>query len=106
MRRARRRESPGLREGDGFQPREVEVGLDNNRMVRILSGLEPGEQVMLAPPIKESKTEERSGEAAPEETEPGGKPSAAEPAPKTPAKDAARPPRAKPPGKTENPAST
>lgn len=34
--------------------REVEVGLDNSRMVRILKGLEPGERVMLAPPLPAS----------------------------------------------------
>ena len=34
-----------------FQPREVETGLDNNRMVRIASGLDPGEKVMLTPPL-------------------------------------------------------
>lgn len=32
-------------------PRAVEVGLDNNRMIRVLSGLEPGERVLLAPPL-------------------------------------------------------
>ncbi|MBN2060766.1 MAG: HlyD family efflux transporter periplasmic adaptor subunit [Deltaproteobacteria bacterium] len=32
-------------------PRKVEIGLDNNRMVRIISGLEPGEIVSLAPPL-------------------------------------------------------
>ena len=33
-------------------PRKVEVGLDNNRMIRILKGVEPGEEIMLAPPVK------------------------------------------------------
>jgi len=35
-------------------PKEVRTGLDNSRMVRILEGLEPGERVMLAPPIPPS----------------------------------------------------
>lgn len=35
-------------------PREVKTGLDNSRMIRILEGLEPGERVMLAPPIPPS----------------------------------------------------
>jgi HlyD family secretion protein len=32
-------------------PRQVEIGMDNNRMVHILSGLTPGEMVLLAPPL-------------------------------------------------------
>jgi len=35
----------------GPQPRRVEIGLDNNRVVHIRSGLEEGETVLLAPPI-------------------------------------------------------
>ena len=38
----------------GNEQREVETGLDNNRFVRILSGLSVGEQVMLAPPLSDS----------------------------------------------------
>jgi len=33
------------------EPRPVEIGLDNNRMVHILSGLEVGEEVVLNPPL-------------------------------------------------------
>lgn len=33
------------------QSRPVEIGLDNNQMVRIIGGLEPGEQVSLVPPL-------------------------------------------------------
>ncbi|MEM7755910.1 MAG: efflux RND transporter periplasmic adaptor subunit, partial [Planctomycetota bacterium] len=40
--------------------RPVEIGLDNNRMVHILSGLEPGESVSLTPPL-ESSGPARSG---------------------------------------------
>lgn len=36
------------------EPREVEIGLDNNVMVHILSGLETGEKVLLAPPLDRS----------------------------------------------------
>ena len=32
--------------------RAVEIGLDNNRMVRVTSGLQEGEQVLLSPPLK------------------------------------------------------
>jgi len=34
-------------------PRPVKIGLNNNRMVRILDGLRPGEKVLLAPPLQE-----------------------------------------------------
>jgi len=33
------------------EPRNVEIGLDNNSMVRIISGLTAGEKVLLAPPL-------------------------------------------------------
>jgi len=33
------------------EPRKVEIGLDNNRMVNIISGLEVGERVVLTPPL-------------------------------------------------------
>jgi HlyD family secretion protein len=37
--------------GAGAQPREVRLGLDNNRMVRILDGLSSGDRVLLSPPL-------------------------------------------------------
>ena len=40
-----------------LEPRKVEIGLDNNRMVRIISGLEPGEVVSLAPPLASATVE-------------------------------------------------
>ncbi len=40
-----------VREGKKFNKRNVEIGLDNNRMVHIKSGLEPGEVVPLTPPL-------------------------------------------------------
>ncbi len=33
-------------------PREVEVGLDNNRMIHVKSGLQAGDVVLLAPPLE------------------------------------------------------
>ncbi|MEX2389924.1 MAG: efflux RND transporter periplasmic adaptor subunit, partial [Phycisphaeraceae bacterium] len=33
----------------------VEIGLDNNRMVHLLDGVEPGDRVLLAPPLTPSK---------------------------------------------------
>ena len=41
----------------GPERRVVETGLDNNRFVRILSGLEGGEEVLLVPPLESSTPE-------------------------------------------------
>lgn len=41
-----------------LQRREVEIGLDNNRLVHITEGLSPGEQVALAPPLHEGERED------------------------------------------------
>jgi HlyD family secretion protein len=49
--------------GDSVEPREVEVGLDNNRMIRIIRGLEKGEVVLLTPPLEEGTLEATTGEA-------------------------------------------
>ena len=38
-----------------WMPRQVEVGLDNNRMIHLVSGVSVGDVVMLAPPVKEEK---------------------------------------------------
>jgi len=43
--------------GNDLEPRTVEIGLDNNRMVRIISGLEPGEVVSLTPPLAAAAVE-------------------------------------------------
>ena len=40
--------------GGRIDPRPVEIGLDNNRMVHIVSGLKPLEKVLLAPPLESS----------------------------------------------------
>lgn len=61
-----------VRQGDGsFKPREVEVGLDNNLMIHIPSGLAEGEVVSLTPPLKDSGLERKgpfgSGDEAAEE---------------------------------------
>ena len=42
-------------------PRPVEIGLDNNRMVHIISGLEQGELVLLAPPLKSGEMDSGQG---------------------------------------------
>jgi HlyD family secretion protein len=42
---------------DGPKPQSVEVGLDNNRMIVITSGLKPGQKVLLAPPLPDTSDE-------------------------------------------------
>lgn len=43
--------------GKTSEQRPVEIGLDNNRMVRIISGLSEGEEVLLTPPLKAGTVE-------------------------------------------------
>jgi len=38
----------------GPKPRKLKTGLDNNRMIHVLEGLEEGDQLLLAPPFKPS----------------------------------------------------
>ncbi len=52
--------------GKTLEPRKVETGLDNNRMIRIISGLREGEVVSLTPPLK-SAAVEPSAEVVPTE---------------------------------------
>ena len=47
-----------LRGRGGDERREVETGLANSRFIRIISGLEEGDEVSLAPPLKDSSVEE------------------------------------------------
>jgi len=44
-------------DGKSVVPRKVEIGLDNNRMIRIVRGLEEGEVVLLDPPLKSSSVD-------------------------------------------------
>ena len=50
-------------DGDRVTPREVEIGLDNNRMIRIIHGLEEGEVVLLTPPLRAATLDAKTGEA-------------------------------------------
>ena len=47
--------------GNALEPRKVEIGLDNNRMVRIISGLAQGELVSLTPPLKSGSITSEKG---------------------------------------------
>jgi HlyD family secretion protein len=42
----------------GVEQRQVNVGLDNNRMIRVIEGLKEGESVLLAPPLAPSAVAE------------------------------------------------
>ena len=46
-----------VRTPTGPEPRVVEVGMDNNRLVHIKSGLDAGEYVLLAPPFDETEVD-------------------------------------------------
>jgi HlyD family secretion protein len=48
---------------NGFEARQVEVGLDNNRMVKIINGLREGEVVLLTPPLKSASVDVLAEEA-------------------------------------------
>ena len=43
-----------VKTGAGYEPRVVDMGMDNNRFVHIKSGLKAGEHVLLAPPFDET----------------------------------------------------
>jgi HlyD family secretion protein len=49
-----------VKENDAFEPVPVETGMDNNRMIRILSGVSEGKSVLLTPPLKSADTPDRS----------------------------------------------
>ena len=44
-----------VKDHDQWVPRIVRVGMDNNRMIQLLEGVREGEEVMLAPPVREQK---------------------------------------------------
>ena len=48
--------------GNKLKPRTVETGLDNDIVIRITSGLEPGELVSLSPPLAEATAVEQTFE--------------------------------------------
>jgi len=45
----------------GFEPRPVQIGLDNARLVHITDGLQPGDVVSLAPPLADAASEPIQG---------------------------------------------
>ena len=51
-------------EGEKIVPRRVEIGLDNNRMIHIVQGVEAGDLVLLTPPLAVGAVDSDGGEAA------------------------------------------
>ncbi|MBI5369014.1 MAG: efflux RND transporter periplasmic adaptor subunit, partial [Planctomycetes bacterium] len=51
-----------VKQGSGSVARPIEIGMDNNRMVHILSGLEAGEEVLLAPPLDSGAVDADGGQ--------------------------------------------
>jgi HlyD family secretion protein len=49
-----------VKKGDIFDPRKIETGMDNNKVIHVLSGLEVGETVLLTPPLKAAATDTKT----------------------------------------------
>jgi len=63
-----------LRGNTGFRPQTIKIGLDNNSMVHVLAGLEPGQEVSLTPPLEEKREGEGPEVAVAKIEQPGGAP--------------------------------
>ncbi|MHC4364315.1 MAG: efflux RND transporter periplasmic adaptor subunit [Planctomycetota bacterium] len=50
--------------GKDFELRAVEIGLDNNRMIRTISGLKEGQVVLLTPPLAPAEVEQAGDKVA------------------------------------------
>lgn len=48
--------------GNTIEERQVEIGLDNNRMVHVINGLSEGEEVLLAPPLQAGTVDSDEGD--------------------------------------------
>jgi HlyD family secretion protein len=53
-----------LNDAGRIEERQVEVGLDDNTMIRVVSGLNEGEQVVLSPPLETATAAPEAGLAA------------------------------------------
>ena len=62
-----------LEDGSVPTPRPVELGMDNSRFIHVLSGVEAGERILLAPPLNTSseREEPRRNEETPPESDAG-----------------------------------
>ena len=57
-----------IQAGKSFVPGKVKVGLDNNKMIHILEGLDEGEVVLLTPPLKSAAAHSENGLNTPGKT--------------------------------------
>ena len=82
--------------GEKLEPRKIQTGLDNNRMVRIISGLALGELVSLTPPLSAASVEQgeyaKETAALPGRPEAGKAPGAVHAGPERQATEEGRPP--------------
>ncbi len=49
---------------DGPVPQTVKLGLDNNKVVQVKAGLEPGQKVLLTPPLKDNEEDASNDRSA------------------------------------------
>jgi len=56
-----------VKDGKAIEPQAVGIGLDNNRMIHIISGLEEGQTVLLNPPLKAAAVQARAADAIAEQ---------------------------------------
>lgn len=59
-----------VKKGEGFEPRKIETGLDNNKVIHVLSGLGEGETIWLTPPLKAAATDTNPDEVIPAGAQP------------------------------------
>jgi len=52
-----------VKDGGTIESRPIEIGMDNNRMVRVISGLQLGERVLLSPPLQDAAAVDRFDDA-------------------------------------------
>jgi HlyD family secretion protein len=57
-----------IQAGKSFEQRKVKVGLDNNKMIHILEGLDEGEVVLLNPPLKSAAAHSENSFDIPDKT--------------------------------------
>ncbi len=59
-----------VKKGEGFEPRKIETGLDNNKVIHVFSGLEEGETIWLTPPLKAAAIDTHSEGLIPTDAQP------------------------------------
>jgi len=59
-----------IKKGEDFEPRKIQTGLDNNKVIHVLSGLEEGETIWLTPPLKAAAIDTHSEGLIPTDDQP------------------------------------